>query len=148
MIETITSSEDEIFSNVNLTMPKFMISSTTSLVEPLKRVSETFYFKKYTTIKLILLLQMGIRDMFTPNSEMPYLSTNENVQISDVQQQSVLEVNEKSSTASSVTTFSVIALSYTPPVPNIVVTIDQPFLSIIVDKINKVPLFIAEINEP
>ena len=86
--------------------------------------------------------------MFTPNSEMPYLSTNENVQISDVQQQSVLEVNEKSSTASSVTTFSVIALSYTPPVPNIVVTIDQPFLSIIVDKINKVPLFIAEINEP
>lgn len=91
---------------------------------------------------------MGIRDMFTPNSDIPYLSTNENVQISNVQQQSVLEINEIGSISSSVTTFSVIALSYTPPIPNIVVKIDQPFLAIIVDKNNKVPLFIAEVNEP
>lgn len=38
---------------------------------------------------------MGITDIFSSSANLPHLSDSEHLEVSDVQQQSLLEVNEK-----------------------------------------------------
>jgi serpin B len=126
--ELIEAADGDNYANVSLTMPKFSIQSTTSLISGLR--------------------ELGIRDLFSQHAQLPFVSTKENVQVSDVQQQSKLEVNEKGTIAASITTFSVVALSYSPPLPNVNILVNKPFLAIVVEKANKIPLFISKISRP
>lgn len=80
---------------------------------------------------------------------MPYLAVGQNVKIDDALQQAVLTVDEKGSVASAATTFSVIALSSGAfPIDEVDFIVDQPFLSIIIDKKQVLPIFIAKIYSP
>jgi serine protease inhibitor len=56
-------------------LPKFKLESTTSLIEPLKK--------------------LGIKKLFTAQAEMPYLSDYESMQVSNAQQQTSIDVNEE-----------------------------------------------------
>lgn len=92
---------------------------------------------------------MGLTQPFTSLSNIPYLAENEHVRIDEAVQQAVLTVDEKGSVASAVTTFSVIALSTDALlIDDFDFIVDQPFLSVIVDKRKVLPLFIAKIYNP
>lgn len=115
------------YANVNLTMPKFKTHSTTNLVKPLQ--------------------QMGVQKPFSNRAEITRLA-NEPMQVSNAIQQASMEVNEEGSIASSLTSFSVVALSFSPPTPNIEFMVDRPFLAMIVNRDRKFPYFVAKICAP
>lgn len=125
--QMIESLHRDNYANVNLTMPKFKADSTTNLVNPLQN--------------------MGIKKPFTKYSEITKLA-NEPLQVSNAVQQAALEVNEEGSIATSLTSFSVVALSFSPPVPNIEFNVDRPFLAMIVNRDLMIPYFIAKISTP
>lgn len=91
---------------------------------------------------------MGMNSLFSPEASLPKLAKNERVQLSNAQQQSILEVNEVGTIAASLTTFSVVALSFSAPVPNVKLTINRPFLCMIVDRDTNIPLFVAKVSNP
>lgn len=113
---------------LNLFMPKFKISSKISLVPALQK--------------------MGLVDIFTSQSRLTKLiDGNQALRISEVLQQSTLEVDQFGTTATSVTTVSVVPLSAAEPDPQVFV-LDTPFLAVIVENANETPLFIARITNP
>lgn len=73
---------------------------------------------------------------------------HEPLKVSDILQFSVLNVNQTGTTAASATVVNAVPLSAPVPLPSVTITVDQPFLSLIVDKRNKVPLFISKIFNP
>lgn len=68
--------------------------------------------------------------------------------VDDILQQSILSVDEKGTIASVATISHVVTLSLNTPPEEITVDVDQPFVSIIVDKRNKVPLLISRMYMP
>lgn len=114
--------------NVNITLPKFKIESTYSLSDAFKN--------------------MGMQRMFTQNAEINQLILNENLEVSQAMQQASLEVNEEGSIATSLTSFSVVALSFSPPIPDVEFTVDRPFIAMIADKKRFFPYFIAKVMSP
>lgn len=117
----------DTYANVNLTLPKFKIETKSSLIEPLQR--------------------MGVRKIFSPSSEVTGLAEGEPLQISNALQQASMEVNEEGSVASSLTSFSVVALSFAPPVPDIEFNCNRPFVTMIVDRRNNFPYFISKVSQ-
>lgn len=115
------------YANVNLTMPKFKTATTTNLIKPLQ--------------------QMGVNRPFTQNAEITKLAS-EPMTVSNAVQQASLEVNEEGSIATSLTSFSVVALSFSPPTPNVEFTVDRPFIAMIVNRDRKFPYFVAKICTP
>lgn len=91
---------------------------------------------------------MGMNSLFSPEADFKKLVKNERVQLSNAQQQSILEVNEIGTVAASLTSFSVVALSFSAPVPSVQITIDRPFLCMIVDRDTNIPLFVAKVSNP
>ncbi|KAG5681957.1 hypothetical protein PVAND_011358 [Polypedilum vanderplanki] len=128
IIDLVESINQDTYANVNLTLPKFKIETRSSLVEPLQR--------------------MGINRIFSPNSELTRLANGEQLQVNNALQQASLEVNEEGSIASSLTSFSVVALSFSPPTPDIEFIVNRPFIAMIVDKRNNYPYFIAKVMIP
>jgi serpin B len=127
-VDLITKTKRNEYANVNLTMPKFDIESKISMVDTLR--------------------QLGVSDLFSGNAQLPFLTVNENIVISEVQQQAKMLVNEKGTIAAAVTAFEGASLSYTPPVRDVNMFVDKPFLVMIVDKTKKVPTFIAKVSNP
>ncbi|XP_037036325.1 plasminogen activator inhibitor 1-like isoform X1 [Bradysia coprophila] len=114
---------------VYLKMPKFSIQSSFSLTN--------------------VLLKMGLVNLFTTQSQLPYLTNNhEPVAVSDVLQHTVLNVDEYGSVATAATLLSVVTLSLDGMPRELVFVANQPFLAIIVDKRSRVPLFVAKIFDP
>uniref|UniRef100_A0A1B0CNT1 Serpin domain-containing protein n=3 Tax=Lutzomyia longipalpis TaxID=7200 RepID=A0A1B0CNT1_LUTLO len=114
---------------VKLQMPKFHLKSRVSLTKSL--------------------LEMGVSNIFTSQSNLPYIALNAPVvRVTDAIQHAVLNVDELGTVATAVNTFSVITLSISVPDPEISFIVDEPFLALIVDKRQKVPLFITKIYNP
>ncbi|XP_059622337.1 serine protease inhibitor-like isoform X2 [Phlebotomus argentipes] len=114
---------------VKLQMPKFHLKSRVALAKSL--------------------LEMGISNIFTSQSNLPYIALNAPVaRVTDCIQHAVLNVDELGTVATAVNSFSVITLSISVPDPEITFTVDEPFLALIVDKRQKVPLFISKIYNP
>ncbi|XP_050081580.1 leukocyte elastase inhibitor-like [Anopheles aquasalis] len=109
---------------IKVKLPVFKAESEVSLVKPLQ--------------------QMGLRSVFGDGKPFAKLS-NTNVKISNVKQKSFLSVNERGTTATSVTVATIIPLSLPR---NVEFIANQPFASIIIDKKSKIPLFIARISKP
>ncbi|CRK86609.1 CLUMA_CG000446, isoform A [Clunio marinus] len=119
---------DSSKADVNITLPKFKIESTTSLVAPLQK--------------------MGITTLFTPRAELPYLSDYDAVEVSNAQQQASMEVNENGTVLIAFTNLNVVALSFQPAVPNVVFNVNRPFIAIIVDRKKNIPFVMAKITNP
>ncbi|CAG9804156.1 unnamed protein product [Chironomus riparius] len=127
--EVFDSMNIDNYGNVTLTLPKFKVESRSSLVNPLK--------------------QMGIKQLFTTNSQLPNIfSSPEPLSISNVLQQASLEINEEGSIATSLTAFAVVALSFSPPTPDVEFKVDRPFIAMIIDRKNSFPYFVAKISNP
>lgn len=109
---------------VKLRVPTFKAESMVSLVDPLR--------------------QMGLGSIF--DGEKPFDRVSKDpVKVSEVKQKSFLAVNERGTVATSITYATIIALSL-PRITEFYV--DQPFAAIIVDKENRLPLFMAKITKP
>lgn len=122
---------------VQLRMPKFEIETSVSLVNTL--------------------LKMGVTDLFTTNSQLPYLretgagagaGAGRPVKIDDVLQRAVLRVDEVGSEAAVVQSVNVVTLSISEPPLRAELNVDEPFVAMIVDRVNRVPLFVAKIVDP
>lgn len=89
------------------------------------------------------------------------------MQVSSATQQSTLEVNEKGkfslcghepqflfkyfptgSVGAAVSKFSVVALSIKAPVTQVNFIVDRPFVAIVVNRLYRVPYFIAKVTDP
>lgn len=134
--------------DVNITMPKFKLESTTGLVEPLQRVRRQKVILSTTFSIHFILNQMGITTLFTPRAQMPYLSDYDSVQVSAAQQQASMEVNEAGTVLIAITNINVVALSFQPPVPNVEFNVNRPFIAVIADRSKNIPFVMAKITNP
>lgn len=92
---------------------------------------------------------MGVVDLFSQTSRMPYLTANgSSVRVQDILQNGFLTVDEKGTIAAVATISHVVTLSLNSAPEEIVFNVDQPFISVIVDKRNGVPVFISKIFDP
>lgn len=91
---------------------------------------------------------MGVKTLFSPSAELPYLSNFEDVQVSNAQQQASLEVSETGTIAVSLTTINVVALSFQAPVPDVVFNVNRPFVAMIANVVKKVPYVFAKVTNP
>lgn len=92
---------------------------------------------------------MGVVDLFAQTSRLPYVTANGSpLRVQDILQNGFLSVDEKGTIAAVATISHVVTLSLNSAPEEIFFNVDQPFLSIIVDKRNKVPVFISKIYDP
>jgi len=125
----IISKSNKPHTLVNITMPTFKIDSSINLKEPLEK--------------------MGIKRIFSQQSEFyPFENSKIPLRASAATQQSVLEVNESGSVGASVSKFSIVALSVQSPIKQVVFTVDRPFLAVIVNRLYRIPYFIAKVSDP
>jgi len=113
---------------VNITMPRFKIESSTNLKESLKK--------------------MGVSKVFDRDAQFYPLKEDQPMQVSSATQTSSLEVNEKGSVGASVSKFAVVALSIKAPVKHVNFIVDRPFVAVVVNRLYRVPYFIAQVTDP
>lgn len=128
MKNLLTALSDENYANVNVTLPKFKIDSSFSLVQPLN--------------------SLGIKAAFSPDAEIHRLLANEPITLSNAVQTAQLQIDEEGTIATSITSFSVVALSFSPPVPDVEFNVNRPFVAMIVDRIRGFPYFMAKVSSP
>ncbi|EAT44985.2 AAEL003697-PA [Aedes aegypti] len=116
-----------INTKVHLHMPKFTLTDSVSLIPALQR--------------------MGIHSIFQDQDALQYIA-NESTMVSDVTQRSYMSVDEFGTKATSVASLSIVTLSITPQFKDVQFDVDQPFLTMIVDKQERYPIFIGVINNP
>lgn len=88
-------------------------------------------------------------ELFGDSAQLPHLTRdNRPVRIDNILQRAVLRVDETGSEASVVQSLHVVTLSLSEPPPAIPIRVNQPFVALIVDRVNKVPLFLAKIHDP
>lgn len=96
-----------------------------------------------------LFFQMGVVDLFSITSRLPFLTSDgQPLRIQDILQNGFLSVDEKGTIAAVATISHVVTLSLNSAPEEVFFNVDQPFISIIVDKRNKVPVFISKIFDP
>lgn len=91
---------------------------------------------------------MGIRKIFSQSSEFFPFNDDTPLQVSSALQQTSLEVNESGSIGASVSKFSIVALSVQVPIKEVVFTVDRPFVAIIVNRLYRIPYFVAKVSDP
>lgn len=91
---------------------------------------------------------MGIHKLFTPSAELPYLAKDRNLQVSDVEQKSAIEVNEDGTIVVTYTNINAVALSIQRDPPKVTFTIDRPFIAMICDVNRKFPFVMAKVSDP
>lgn len=88
-------------------------------------------------------------DLFGNDAQLPHLTRdNRPVRIDNILQRAVLRVDETGSEASVVQSVNVVTLSISEPPQRVTMNVDQPFLALIVDRVNKLPLFLAKVYDP
>lgn len=86
--------------------------------------------------------------MFEPNAELPYLSNSQDIQVSNAQQQSSMDVNEEGTVLISVTQVYAIALTVQRTIPKVNFTVDRPFIAMIANAKENFPYVLAKITHP
>lgn len=108
-----------------LTLPKFKVGYETSLKTAFKK--------------------MGAHRVFNENADLSPISNVSGLLVQDILHKAQVEVNEEGSEAAGVTGIFVgIRVSSKPAVINI----NRPFMFVIHDKLNNIPLFIGKIGDP
>jgi serpin B len=108
-----------------LTLPKFKVGYETSLKTAFKK--------------------MGAHNVFDQNADLSPISNVTGLLVQDILHKAQVEVNEEGSEAAGVTGIFVgIRVSSKPAVINV----NRPFMFVIHDKLNNIPLFIGKIGDP
>jgi len=108
-----------------LTLPKFKVGYETSLKAAFKK--------------------MGAHQVFNERADLSPISNVTGLLVQDILHKAQIEVNEEGSEAAAVTGIFVgIRVSAKPAVINV----DKPFMFVIHDKANNIPLFIGKIGDP
>jgi len=115
-------------SDVLISMPKFEFKNSKSLIHPIQ--------------------SMGITSIFNDNADLRHLLAGQRAGVSDMTQEAFISVDEKGTRASAVTTVNVITLSAHYPDEVINFIVDRPFLAIVLEKENNIPLFFAKVMQP
>lgn len=111
---------------IHLKVPRFTIKSSTSLVEPLKK--------------------LGIKKIFEEDNSLSKLFKTP-TRVGDVKQDAFLSVDEAGTTATAVSRVTIIPLSLNP-YEDIYFECNEPFMVMLVDKTREIPLFMAKIKQP
>lgn len=111
---------------IHLKVPRFTIKTSTSLVEPLKK--------------------LGIRKIFEEDNSLSKLFKTP-TRVGDVKQDAFLSVDEEGTTATAVSRVTIIPLSLNS-YEDIEFVCDEPFMVMVVDKTREIPLFMAKIRMP
>lgn len=111
---------------IHLKVPRFTIKSSTSLVEPLKK--------------------LGIRKIFEDDNPLSKLFQTP-TRVGDVKQDAFLSVDEDGTTATAVSRVTIIPLSLNS-YEDIYFECNEPFMVMVVDKTREIPLFMAKIRQP
>jgi serine protease inhibitor len=93
------------------------------------------------------LTKLGVKKLFAPNAELGYM-TQANLQVTEVKQQTSIDVDEKGSVLVSVTKITAVGLTVQRRVENRVFVVDRPFLAMIVHVTEKVPYVIVKVSNP
>ena len=110
-----------------MTIPKFKLETFSSLIEPLQK--------------------MGVQKLFTSQADLRFL-TDSPVQVSEIKQQTSIDVNEKGSILVSVTKVNVVALTVQRRRPRVTFVVDRPFIAMIVNTPNNIPYVICKVTDP
>ncbi|XP_044185968.1 alpha-1-antitrypsin homolog [Thunnus albacares] len=122
--EYIRHWHDSLFrSSVDLSMPKFSISTEASLDDTLK--------------------EMGMTDAFADSADFSGMSADVKLKVSKVSHQAVLSVDEKGTEAAAATTIEVMPMSMPESM-----TVDRPFLVFILEHSTRSILFMGKISDP
>lgn len=92
------------------------------------------------------LKDMGIKDAFSPIADFSEMSEN-NLSISRVIHKTHITVNEKGTKAAAVTGVTMKNTAVAPPVPTKEVVLDRPFVYMIIDNENHMPIFIGMVTD-
>lgn len=103
-------------------MPRFTISTTHDLKEPL--------------------IRLGI-DVFSDQTDLSGITGERDLKVSKVTHKAVLTVNEKGTEAAGATAVEIIPMSMPPTI-----TFDRPFYTIISESSTDIPLFMGKVNNP
>jgi serpin B len=121
----IKDEDNEVQANV--TIPKFKIETSSSLIEPLKK--------------------MGIQKLFTSTADLGYM-TRDAIQVSEVKQQTMIDVNEEGTVLVSVTKVQFVGLSVQRRLDRVNFVVDRPFIAAIVHTSESVPYVICKVTDP
>ena len=142
----------EIFSQlksrfINLTLPKWKMEQFTEMNDVLKEVLlnfhnmiyVTFLNEKLTYILVNIVFQLGMKTMFDEltadfsEAYAPTVDDKEHLRVGNVVQKAVFEVNENGTEANAVT-FGTLRGGGMPPVPPLDITVDRPFIFMVLHK--------------
>jgi serine protease inhibitor len=112
---------------VNLTIPKFKLDTSSSLIEPLKK--------------------LGVNKLFQPGADLSYL-TDSSVYVSDVDQHTSIDVNEEGTILVSVARVVAVGLSVQRRLDTVEFIVDKPFIAMIVNTAQNIPYALCKITEP
>ncbi|XP_060772200.1 alpha-1-antitrypsin homolog isoform X2 [Neoarius graeffei] len=122
--ESLKYWQDKLFrSSVDLSLPKFSISASSSLENTLK--------------------ELGIIDAFSDHADFSGISVETKLKATKVVHQAVLKVDERGTEAAGATTIEILPMS----LPGIL-NLNRPFLVFIVDESTKSLLFVGKISNP
>nr|CAD7195494.1 unnamed protein product [Timema douglasi] len=114
---------------VRLFLPRFKLNSQSQLIPVLQ--------------------QLGVTDIFNASSKLAGITTStEPLKVSNVFQKAEIEIDEEGGTASAATVVIVNTLSLVIYPEQVMFQADHPFLAVIIDRVNSVPLFIARVADP
>lgn len=140
---------------VKVSIPKFKFTNTVKLNDILKAVIKLYArFHKWPNCvvlikqSILIIFQLGIRQMFTLQASFPQLVrgnvVQDRLQVSNVLQRTGIEVNEKGSTAYAATVVSLVnkfgaSLEFNA---------DHPFLFLIEDETTSTLIFSGKVTKP
>ena len=110
-------------SGITVSMPKFEDRSEMGLVDALK--------------------ELGMTDAFTSKADFFAITEDQKLFVSEVIHKTFIKVDEKGTEAAAVTAVTLEAACVMEPYPYYYVNLDHPFIYMIMDDINNIPLFIG-----
>lgn len=113
---------------VRLSLPRFRLTSSFGLEEPLRR--------------------LGVNRAFTAAADFSGITRAEPLQISAVRHQAYLDVDENGTEAAAATAAAMVWMSAVRQPPPVTVTVDRPFLFAITDTATGLPLFLGQVANP
>ena len=106
-------------------------------------------FRLESSLNLIPVLQsLGVQKAFTPSANFSLISEGNDLMISEFKHKAMIVVEEGGTLAEAATSATFIMKALPPPEKTIQFNADHPFAFMIVDKKNKIPLFMGQVIEP
>jgi len=121
----VTEIYEEEYEEVKLTIPKFIVRSKFNAADALKA--------------------LGAKDMFSIGADFDKIVTGGLISVGDILHEACVEVSKNGTQGSAATGIEVTLLSLGSQKE---VLVDRPFIFIIQDKINKIPVLVGRIKDP